>query len=61
MKNLNKAGRPTNIQRLAKEKRDKKLVEMYEKNYPLDYLAGYFNLTKGRIIQIYVTKAIKRK
>ena len=52
MENVNKAGRPTKKQGLFKEKRDKELLEMWEKNYPLDYIAGYFNITKARVIQI---------
>ena len=53
----NKGGRPNKERKVSIAMRDKKLVEMYDKKYPLEYLATYFNLTKGRIIQIYVSKA----
>jgi len=52
MNKLNKSGRPSKKQQIAIEKRDKEIVKMYEDNYPLDYIAGYFNISKGRIVQI---------
>ena len=48
----NKGGRPTKHERKVKILRDKELRELFNKGYPLDYLATYFNLTKGRIVQI---------
>ena len=46
------AGRPNKNEAIAIKKRNEELVAMKQKGYPLDYLASYHNLTKGRVIQI---------
>lgn len=49
----NGKGRPTKKEQAAIAVRDKEIVEMYDKNYPLDYLSTYFGLSKARIVNIY--------
>ena len=48
----NQIGRPDKVEAIAIKKRNEELVAMDEKGYPLDFLANYFNLTKGRVVQI---------
>ena len=51
--NINKyMARPTKIEAIAKQKRDDLIFFQNEKGYPLDYIASFHNLTKGRIVQI---------
>ena len=49
---LNKSGRPSKKQQIAIEKRDKELIKMSQDGYPLDYIASYFSISKGRVVQI---------
>ena len=52
-----KGGRPTKKDLIAVARRDKEIVEMHEKGYPLDYIAAFFNISKQRVFQIYIEKA----
>lgn len=53
MNKLNKAGRPTKKDQIHIEKRNQDIVDMYiNKRFPLEYVAGYFNITKARVVQI---------
>jgi hypothetical protein len=45
-------GRPNKTEAIAKKKRNDEIALMREKGYPLDYIASYFSLSKGRIVQI---------
>lgn len=44
--------RPTKQESIAIKKRNEELFAMSEKGYPLDYIASYYNLSKGRVVQI---------
>jgi len=44
--------RPTKEQAVVIEKRNREIMEMVEKGYPMDYIYNYFNLSKGRLSQI---------
>ena len=44
--------RPTKQESIAIKKRNEEIFAMNEKGYPLDYIASYYNLTKGRVVQI---------
>jgi len=48
--------RPTQVEAIANKMRDNEILKKAEDGYPLDYLALFYKLTKGRIVQI-----IKRK
>lgn len=45
--------RPTKQQGLAFKVRDRKIFLMINKGYPLPYVSSVFNLTEGRLSQIY--------
>jgi hypothetical protein len=54
-------GRPkTDADRLVKRKIQESIINMSGKGYPLDYIASFHNLTKGRIVQI-LKKETERK
>ena len=53
------AGRPNKNEAIAIQKRDEQIVAMDQKGYPLDYIASFHNLTKGRVVQI--LKAERKK
>ena len=44
--------RPTKKEAVVKQLRDREIVLMVGKGYPLDYICHYFGLTKGRVSQI---------
>lgn len=44
--------RPTKNEAIAIRKRNDTIVAMSVKGYPLDYIASFYNLTKGRVVQI---------
>ena len=44
--------RPTKREALVLQERDKKILVMINKGYPLPYVATVFNLSKGRLVQI---------
>ena len=45
--------RPTKQQGIAFKVRDRKIFLMINKGYPLPYVSSIFNLSKGRLTQIY--------
>ena len=53
MDKQNKKGRPSKKQEAIIAVRNKEIVEMYRKNFPLDYMVAYFNLSKSTIVNIY--------
>lgn len=53
--------RPNKTKAIAIKKRNKEIVAMDEKGYPLDYLASYSNLTKGRVVQILKKESENKK
>lgn len=55
------AGRPNKNEAIAIKKRNEQIVGMNEKGYPLDYLASFHNLTKGRVVQILKNESEKKK
>lgn len=40
------------LQKRLKEKRNKRIVSMFKRGYPQEYIAGYFGISKGRVSQI---------
>lgn len=46
-----KQGRPNKSESIAIQKRDAEIFTMSEK-YPVEYIASYYNLTPGRVVQI---------
>lgn len=44
--------RPTSKEKLIFKIRDRKIVKMIDKGYPLPYISTFFNLSKGRLTQI---------
>ena len=44
--------RPTKQEAIAIRKRNDDILSMDQKGYPLDYIASFYNLTKGRVVQI---------
>ena len=44
--------RPTKQEAIAIRKRNDDVLAMDQKGYPLDYIASFYNLTKGRVVQI---------
>jgi hypothetical protein len=54
------SGRPNRNEAIAKRKRDEIIFNQDEKGYPLDYIASFHNLTKGRVVQI-LKKESERK
>ncbi len=52
MYNINDMARPTKQESIAISKRNAEIFAMSEKGYPLDYIASFYNLTKGRVVQI---------
>ena len=44
--------RPTKQEAIAIRKRNDDILAMDQKGYPLDYIASFYNLTKGRVVQI---------
>lgn len=55
------AGRPNKNEAIAIKKRNEDIVIMDKKRYPLDYIASYHNLTKGRVVQIVKEEAERKK
>lgn len=53
--------RPTKQEAVAIHKRNNKMLAMDQKGYPLDYIATFFNLTKGRVVQILKLKVEEEK
>jgi len=45
--------RPTKKEGLIFKIRDRKIIKMIDKNYPLPYVSTFFNLSTGRLVQIY--------
>lgn len=45
--------RPNKKQASIFKQRDKKIAKMRENGYPIDFVAEYFNISKGRVSQIY--------
>jgi len=52
--------RPTKQESIAIAKRNTEIFAMNEKGYPLDYIASYYNLTKGRVVQILKKEDLQR-
>lgn len=48
--------RPTKAQQAANTIRDKDILDMHQKNYPLEYIAAYYNLSKTRVVRIIKTQ-----
>jgi len=44
-------GRPEKSEAIAIAKRNREIIKM-SKRYPIDYIAAYYGLTKGRVSQI---------
>lgn len=44
--------RPSKEEAIVIQKRNKELLTMVDKGYPIDYICSYFGLTKGRVSQI---------
>ena len=44
--------RPNKNKAIAIKKRNDDILLMDQKGYPLDYIASFYNLTKGRVVQI---------
>ena len=55
------SGRPNKNEAIAKRKRDKTIFSQDEKGYPLDYIASFHNLTKGRVVQILKKESRRKK
>lgn len=53
--------RPNKTQAIAIRNRDKLIFNQDKRGYPLDYLASFHNLTKGRIIQILKNESDEKK
>ena len=53
--------RPNKTEAIAIKKRDGDIVAMNLKGYPLDYIASFCNLTKGRVVQILKKKSEQEK
>lgn len=54
--------RPNKNQSTVINKRNQVIYNMNKKGYPLDYIAFFFTLTKGRIVQIIKSEQkLKRK
>lgn len=53
--------RPTKKEAIAKRKRDEIIFNQTEKGYPLDYIASFHNLTKGRVVQILTKESEQKK
>lgn len=51
--------RPNKNEALAIKKRDESIFIMKQKGYPLDYIASFYNVSKGRIVQILKTEQQK--
>ena len=47
-----KSGRPTQSEAIAIQKRNEEILAMDQKGYPLDYIAAYYSLSKGRVVNI---------
>jgi len=43
------------------KKRDELIFKMDKKGYPLDYIASFWNLTKGRVVQIIKSEKRSKK
>lgn len=56
-----KSGHPTKIEALANQKRDNQIVMMNVKGFPLEYIAGVFNISKSRIVHILKKKKLMRQ
>jgi DNA-binding MarR family transcriptional regulator len=48
--------RPTKARAVSIAQRNKKIIQMAKRGYPLVYIADYFNVTKGTI-----SKIVKKK
>ena len=55
------AGRPNKNEAIAIKKRNDDIVAMDAKGYPLDYIASFYNLTKGRVVQILKKESENKK
>ena len=54
-------GRPNKNEAIAIKDRNRDIIAMDNKGYPLDYISSYHNLTKGRVVQIIKKEAKKKK
>lgn len=54
-------GRPDKEKALANEKRDKNILSMKEKGYPLGYIAQFHGISKSRVIHIVKRKDVEKK
>lgn len=53
--------RPNKNQAAVIKKRNQVIYNMDKKGYPLDYIAFFFTLTKGRVVQIIQSEQKLRK
>lgn len=53
--------RPTKNEAIAIRKRNEDIVAMSVKGYPLHYISSFYNLTKGRVVQILKKESEKKK
>lgn len=53
--------RPTKKEAMAIRKRNDDILSMDQKGYPLDYIASFYNLTKGRVVQILKKESENKK
>ncbi len=51
--------RPTKQEAIAIHKRNDDILVMDQKGYPLDYIASFYNLTKGRVVQILKKESVR--